>query len=139
MAIVLKSFKEELAFGRRNEDIILDTIRDYFKDDIKKQEGEYEKYDYKGKIKYYELKSRTNAKDTFPDTLITKHKIPTEGEEAIFIFKFTDGLYYIEYEKEKFKNYNIKMFQRRSRYDKYDPPKPHVYIPITDLTEIIKY
>jgi len=55
---------------------------------------------------------------------------------TIFLFYFTDGLYYIEYNKELFDTFEIKDFVRNPRYGKIDKPKKYIYIPIINLNKI---
>jgi hypothetical protein len=49
---------------------------------------------------------------------------------SILLFKYTDGLYYIEYNKEQFDKYELKKFT------KYTELKDYIYIPIKDLIKI---
>ena len=50
----------------------------------------------------------------------------------IFVFNFTDGIYYIEWNKNIFANYETKMvLYKRLNRDDY---KLHYLIPIEDLT-----
>lgn len=93
----------------------------------------YSKYDFSNERYSIELKTRKNKYDTYPTTMITKNKIVDDSKKLILAFKFTDGLYYIEYDKQLFDKFNTRMFSRA--YQKWDE-KPHIYIPIEYLTRI---
>jgi hypothetical protein len=132
------SFKNDYINGMKNEDIVYNfLINKYPDENIKKVESRYEKYDFIGLNYIYELKSRNNNYNTYPTTLIALDKIIKKNKKKqIFIFKFLDGIYYIEYDEKKFNNYDKKYFKRNQRNDFNDIEKIYIYIPIKDL---IKY
>lgn len=129
----MKHFKQELAQGLKIQEIVLPIIQSYFNKDIKPTEGRYNKYDYLDNNYNYELKSRTNEYNKYPTTLIGLDKI---DNNTIYLFYFTDGLYYIKYNKELFDTFEIKDFVRNPRYGKIDKLKKYIYIPIDKLQEI---
>jgi len=129
----MKVFKEELKNGLEIQELVLPIIKKYFKRNIKNTDGKYNKYDYIDNDYKYELKSRTNEYKKFPTTLIGLDKIQ---DKSIFLFYFTDGLYYIEYNKELFDTFEIKDFVRNPRYGRIDKPKKYIYIPIINLKKI---
>jgi hypothetical protein len=130
---MLKNYKDELQTGLKMQEIVLPIINNYFNRDIKPTQGRYNKYDYIDDKYSYELKSRTNEYNKYPTTLIGLDKI---GPNTIFLFYFTDGLYYIEYDKQLFDTFEIKDFVRNVRYGKIDKPKKYIYIPIISLNKI---
>jgi hypothetical protein len=132
----MKSFQTDYNFGIEQENQLLIKIQKYFIDDnIKKETSKYSKYDFNGIKYHYELKSRTNSYEKFNTTLIPFDKI-NENLNICFLFKFTNGLYYIYYDKEKFNNYDLKKFKRHQRADFDDKEKLYFHIPIIDLTQI---
>jgi hypothetical protein len=130
----MNSFKKDYVFGKAQEDEVLLKIQNKFNDNIVKSSSKFEKYDYKGDKYYYELKSRNNKYNAYPTTLIDISKVV--GDNMIFLFNFTDGLYYIKYDKTLFDTFECKEFVRHKRYDFIDKPKPYYYIPIDKLTKI---
>ena len=46
------------------------------------------------------MKSRRNKHDAFEKTIIPVHKCKNKNCPNIFIFHFTDGIYYIEYDSD---------------------------------------
>jgi hypothetical protein len=131
----MSKFEIDYDFGKKWEKEILDKINiRWKKDEILETKNLYSKYDYEGKKYKYELKSRRNSYNQYPTTLIAKDKILNDKKQ-IFLFNFTDGLYYIKYRESKFQNYKCKLFRRYDRGN-IDLEKFYYYIPIEDLKKI---
>ena len=125
-------YPEDYKFGTEQEDLILPRLKDFFKRDIKKSEDKFAKSDYYDEEYYYEMKSRKNTYNKYPTTMITEDKIRSD-KKLILLFNFLDGVYYIQYDKEKFSKYERQLFSRAG----FDwNKKPHIYININDLTPI---
>jgi hypothetical protein len=129
-----KSYK----FGRKQEVVVLPIIQEFFKDEIiTRNEYQFSKWDFSSPQSEFELKSRTNEYSKYPTTMITMNKCDEcNDKRTVLLFNFTDGLYYIEYEKDLFSTFSTSNFSRaKVEWDK----KPHVYIPIEHLKLIKKY
>jgi hypothetical protein len=131
----MASFKNDYKMGKSQEMNILETIRQYFDDDIEQANDKYSAYDYVGRHFVYELKSRTNVYKAYPTTMIGGDKI-ISGRPQIFLFKFLDGLYYIEKDEDLFKTFVKEDFVRNKRTDFYDIKKKYIFIPIDKLKKI---
>jgi hypothetical protein len=129
-----RTFKEDFSFGTKQEDVILPKLKQFFESDIVKSETHNSIYDYKGTNYYYEVKSRTFERWKYSTTLLGANKVFTTNQ--IFLFNFTDGLYYIEYEKVLFDSFMKKEFKRWNRTDINDKPKLYYYIPIEELLPV---
>jgi len=132
----MSSYKTDYIFGKKKEEEILSIIEDYFKDNIKQNKERYVKYDYEGTTNIYELKSRTNKYEAYPDTLLPFDKTQLKDKNQIFLFNFTNGLYFIKYSEDLFKTFKCQAFKRNQRIDYNDIVKPYIYIPIDKLTKI---
>lgn len=130
----MKSYYVDYNKGSSDEIVVLPIINKYFNRNIKKTEGRYNKFDFEDDEYKYEMKSRNNNYSTFPTTLIPEDKLTCKN--IIFLFKFLDGLYYIEYEETLFKTFNKNEFCRKKRYDYNDKPKEYIFIPIECLKKI---
>jgi hypothetical protein len=131
----MRTFKEDYELGIKSEDVVLEKIKNYFSDDtIKKSESRVSRYDYKSETSLYELKTRTNACKKFPTTLLPKNKV--FGDNHIFLFQFTDGLYFLRYSRELFDTFECKPFRRIQRADYNDKEALYYYIPVDSLTHI---
>lgn len=130
---MILNFKTDYQFGKKNESEILPIIKDFFNDDIKQINYIYSTYDFKGDKTYYELKSRNNKLNDYKTTLISKFKIDNIKADTIFLFKFIDGLYYIKYNINDFKFFQIKEFVRNKREDINDIKQLYYYIPNNKL------
>jgi len=136
-----RSLANDLRYGMKTEETIVETFNRYFGTEFRNTKEIYNtpyyKYDFENADKSIciELKSRRNRYDEYPTTIIPVSKVLTITGRYIFVFKFTDGTYYIDYNKEKFSKYSIRLI---STYRKgiVDAPKPHFCINITDLVKI---
>lgn len=140
MAIAQRHFKDDLNYGIAKEEPIMIRIQNHFNKsklvNTKEKYGDqYCHWDFESEdgIKY-ELKTRRNRKNAYPTTIIPVHKAG-EGE-LYFMFEFTDGLYYIKFDKEVFKTFGTRMIQVK-RIGRYDPPTLHYEIPVNLLEQII--
>jgi len=87
----------------------------------------------------FEMKSRRNKKSAFWETIIPAKKGLSNGEGCIFLFNFTDGLYFIEYNKSFFLNNDCRLeeFQAPERDDANpEPPETYWYIPVWLLKRV---
>jgi hypothetical protein len=112
--------RKDLNFGLGCENLILETIKTYFNDDIKKNNNKYAFFDFMGNDCMYELKSRRVNHNTYSTTIFPKHKIDNTdslNKKRVLLFGFNDGLYYIEYDKKVFDTFKIS--NRRYRTDRY--------------------
>lgn len=136
-----RSLANDLKMGLENEDNIIQILNNTFSETFvntkEKYGDQYYPYDFEGdKGCCIELKSRRNKYNQYPTTIMPTSKVlGFNKNRQIFIFQFTDGYYYIQYEPTRFNKYEIKMIttQRKGIVDK---PKPHFCIPITDLMKI---
>ena len=124
----------DYCFGKEKEIELEDRISEFFNDVLHPSKNRFCAYDWMGAsgIKY-ELKSRKNAYEVYPTTMVPADKV-REGR-TIFLFSFTDGFYYIEYDKEVFSTFKCEEF-RRWRKGTRDIEKPYYYIPIEKLLKI---
>ena len=132
----MSTFKKDYSFGKIKEVEVYAIIKERFNDNIIQSENKFEKFDFKGDKYYYELKSRNNKYADYPTTLIEKAKI--FADNIVFLFNFTDGLYYIRYSQKKFSKFECKEFVRHKRFDFVDKPRPYYFIPIEKLKKIEK-
>ena len=98
----LKFNKNQYALGVKAEEEQLNTLRQFFNDDIIVPLPEGSTFDFQGKNKLIELKSRRCKRTAFLDTAIGVPKISYAKqcqEDVYFVFKYTDGLYYWKYDK----------------------------------------
>jgi len=133
-----RSFKDDYASGVLIESKLKSMLEFKFVDKLVKT-GRYDKLDYEGQRCFVEIKSRTNRYATYPTTMIQKSKFDyarLQIKPVYFVFAFTDGVYYIQYNSELFDTFETGDFQRPGRIDKTDLHQVYVYIPITSLTRV---
>jgi hypothetical protein len=132
------AFNRDYEFGRQSETTVLDTLKTFFNDStITPSTDKFDRYDFTGAGCKYELKTRRLARNRFATTMLPLGKLLSENpENNIFLFQFTDGLYYIRYDKETFSTFNIAPFCRQDRSG-FDAEQDYIYIPVNLLTKII--
>lgn len=132
----MSAFNRDYQFGIQQQSAILPQLESFFKDELKEATSKFAKYDYEGKTTSYELKSRNNKKDTYPTTCLPWDKVcESHQKKQVYLFNFTDGLYYIPYEKSLFDTFEKKPF-RRYRSGVNDIEKPYLYIPVESLLKV---
>jgi hypothetical protein len=132
-----RSFKDDYKAGISVESELKPMLETKFGKLMKT--GRYDTLDYEGPDCFVEVKSRTNRYAQYPTTMIQKSKFDyarKQTKPVYFVFAFTDGVYYIQYNSEVFDAFETGMFQRPGRIDKTDMRQVYVYIPITSLTRV---
>jgi hypothetical protein len=129
-------FQRDYNYGIQHQNELLPRIQSFFGGEVKATAGKFDPYDYESNTASFELKSRTNKKDTYPTTCLPADKVKTDhGKKQIYLFNFTDGLYYIPYDKEMFSTFECKPF-RRFRVGVKDKEKDYLYIPVDKLIPV---
>lgn len=132
-----RTVSDDLKFGCNNEINVLKYLNCEFDDVFRNTKDiygdKYFNYDFEGvnTHKKIEMKSRRVKHDTYPTTIVPVHKCKNINAPDAFVFQFTDGIYYIENDLDKFNNYEVKNVVS-NRIDKNEC-KYHYHIPVTDL------
>ena len=133
--------KADLAFGAKNQNQVLPLINKFFNDEAVEYENEFSTQDYYSDRAVYELKSRHIKHNQYPTAIIGCNKCNLGGEdidkELYFLFKYTDGLFYIKYDNNQFANYKTRYFCRNARSDCNDKASLVWDIPYQDLKRIV--
>ena len=146
MAVLMNSSTErslanDLKMGLQNEITIIEllntTFGETFVNTKDKYGDQYCNYDFEGdKGCCVELKSRRNRYNQYPTTIVPTSKVlGFNPNRQMFVFQFTDGYYYIQYEPTKFNTFETRMITTQ-RAGIVDKPKPHYCIPIQDLIKM---
>ena len=122
-------YENDYNFGASQELKVLEPINKFFNRKITHHNDRYSKFDYYDGLYNYELKSLRRKKNDFNTVIIQTYKCEPK---TILLFNFFDGLYYIEYDKNNFSNYEQKYFQRK-RENVNDQKYLCYFIPISDL------
>ena len=130
----MNTFKNDYDLGKANEIIVLQKLKDFFKDDtITQTKNMYCKYDYESKDAIYELKTRNNRLLAYPTTLIGFDKILNTTKIQYFVYSYIDKLAYIKYDKDLFSTFQLLPFKRNARDDFIDKEKLYYHIPVKNL------
>tara|TARA_R110000824_G_scaffold203240_6_gene387652 strand:- start:913 stop:1329 length:417 start_codon:yes stop_codon:yes gene_type:complete len=124
-------------FGLKSERELKDIIGAFLGTKLEKLDY-FNAFDYIGDNVVVELKTRRNKKNTYPTTLVGANKIIegkahiNNGYRVFYMFRFTDGIYFIEQNDIDFDD--IRPFTR-SR-DNRAETKDYCYINIKNLLPI---
>ena len=135
------SLYTDLSFGCEKEENIINLLREYFhSNNIEKMKDKYCIYDAEdiSTSTRYEIKARRHKFATYPSTIISykKRNGATKGTKLLFVFGFTDGLYYIKYDEELFNTFETKNISYH-RFGCAAKPVLHYCIPNEYLLPII--
>jgi hypothetical protein len=116
------SQKEDIKLGAINENKVFPTLSSFFNTDLKKTPNKFNLFDWTNTTNtiFVELKSRRISYNKYDTTIIGLNKIKTCTNPNVcyyFVFLFTDGLYYIKYDKDIFSKFKIEDMQISLRYD----------------------
>jgi hypothetical protein len=137
--MIKSNYNNDYNFGKMKEADGLSKIQKYFNDmTIEQTKERFHPYDFIGKDKIFDMKARQVNHNTYSTTIVKWYKCINEypDKEFYFLFYFLDGLYYIKFDEDKFKTFEIKNFVRDKREGITDEPVLHVFIPIKLLTKI---
>jgi hypothetical protein len=130
----MKILNRDINYGTELEIPIIKRMEDYFGEVISKAEDRFSPFDAYSDNTKYEIKSRRNRYEAFPTTIISCDKTRTKGR-LIFVFHFTNGLFFIEYKEEIFQQFQIQNVAA-VRKGGLRTLKPHYFIPIERLIKI---
>ena len=135
----VRTIASDYAFGVSNEEDALASIRK-FDATLQRSTNKFSPFDYlnESNTVFVELKTRTNARDKYPTTMLPFSKVKIAEKNPMnayyFVFKYTDGIYYIKYDKDRFASYEVR---QGGRFDRGCPElNQYIYIPVTDLVQL---
>ena len=102
----IKSYKNDVAFGKKAQTQIIEKLRTFFGANILENKERFATYDgfCKETKTNFEIKARRCSLSSFSTTIVPYSKIvkKKKDEKLIFVFSFTEGIYYIEFDTKLF-------------------------------------
>jgi hypothetical protein len=135
---MIRSKENDIEFGKQNENNVLPKLS--FFGEVIPMDDPYAPFDFRTRNKktFIELKTRNNAKDKYPTTMVSQSKVNIAKEYPkktfIFCFNFTDGLYYIYYDKDVFDRFETSQGGRTDRGR--DEFNTYCFIPVSKLLKM---
>jgi hypothetical protein len=122
----------DYVYGIKSENEVIACLKQTHPEILKTAQNH--PFDFVTNDTFFELKSRRNNHDTYPDTMIGYNKIQyarmNPDKNYVFLFKFLDGLYKHDFDPQK--NYSVR---QGGRTDRGAPEiKDYVFIPVKELT-----
>lgn len=137
---------------------LLPILRVFFNRDLKQTAGQFAQYDYwcgegTDDETVWELKTRFDKakgrgvkmmKNKYDSTMLVASKLKPDGrfhnaKKIYLVFNFKDRLCYIQYDEQKFSEYQHTQFIRSNDEGVVENTKDHIYIPTEDLTDILDW
>jgi hypothetical protein len=127
----------DLDFGLAKEEEVITVLEEIFNETILKAPYKYSPFDAQSAEARYEIKCRRCHFNRYDETIITVDKIQRtpKNKPLRLVFGFTDGLYYTEYEKERFDTYPIRPVSA-VKWNGQREARDHYHIPIHDLRRV---
>jgi len=108
---------QDIAFGLTSENEMISILNAKFNTNVRQLE-KYNVFDFETKTRLIELKSRKNLSTKYPTTMIGDNKIieaEKQNKKVYFVFKFTDSIKYIRYNKSLFDKFQRRVGGRSDR------------------------
>ena len=137
----MEYIKNDYDFGITNEKCLLDLLKEKFDNTLEKTHRTCV-WDFEGNDYIMELKTRRNAYDKYPTTLIPQNKITKmmeNNKKKYLVFKFTDGVYGCPLNDTTITDFN--QHQKGGRADRgfcEYKKNGYCYIPIDKLDKIFE-
>ena len=128
--------KENHAWGVKKESECLPFIKEIL-GDVKHDKGTFNSFDFSTKDYNIELKSRTISSNLFDTTFTTpikRDKANKSNKKVLWLFNFTDGLFYLDFNENKELINNLQTDVYNTRYGE----RANINIPIKLLKKFDK-
>ena len=138
-----RSFEEDHKQGKKGEHKSHKYLQTLTKNPLFHNNDNFAPWDFENQTTCIEHKDRNCYSNTYTTTMIKELKIDRaeKGDEKRriwYAFNFLDGLYVIRYNKEKFKKYAVDCRKLEDRPDFVEKEEERIYIPISDLTCLMR-
>ena len=131
---MFSKYNKDYDYGVSNECCLLSTIQSLWGVDVERSTDKFAIIDFSSATHNIELKTRRNNYGKYPTTMIGKNKIDyllSSDKKAIVLFKFLDGLYYLEITKDNINEFGLAPGGRTDRGT--DERAMYYYIPTSML------
>ena len=127
------NFQSDITFGLKNQSSILSTLQGKFGTSIVETTDKFCKWDFEDSDgNHYEVKSRRTTKFCYKTTLLPCHKIMRTNAKQYFLFRYTDKVCFIQYDKILFDTFETGLITD-ARTQQNDL---HFYIPVGLLIDV---
>ena len=131
----IPSLQKDITYGLSKQPLVVETLTKNFDEPITETKHKFCRYDAYSTTTKYEIKSRRCRYKTFATTTVPVHKVQDVTERLVFVFHFTDGLYYTVYDADLLVTFKQEVITYY-RTDGSNEPVLHYMIPIEQLHRI---
>ena len=131
---MFSNINKDYDYGVSSECSLLSTIQSLWGDDVECSSNKFATIDFSSPTHNIELKTRRNTYGKYPTTMIGKNKIDyllSSDKKSIVLFKFLDGLYYLEITRDNINDFGLAEGGRSDRG--VDERAMYYYIPTSML------
>jgi hypothetical protein len=112
----------DLSFGIISEKKNAQILSEFFETELIKDPKTFSTIDYSNKSKsiYVELKTRRINHNQYPTAIIGLNKVQfckDDTKKYFFVYSYLDGIFYIKYDKDLFKDFSIQPMHVQYRSD----------------------
>jgi hypothetical protein len=135
----MATFAADYKFGTNNEVKAHEKLEKVFKTSLHhRTEDPFTQFDYdNGSSLFVELKTRRIRHDMYQTAIIGRNKVAIAAanpdKNYWFCYNYSDGLYGIPYDEEKFSKYKMSEYSRGDRSDYHNISQMCYFIPREDL------
>jgi hypothetical protein len=133
----MRTFRQDLAKGMTSEEFCHPFLQRLTSAPLRRLEP-FARFDYESEDCLIELKTRLNVSSkSYSTTMINKHKVDAakgKSKKVYYAFRFTDGIYYIQYSPELFDTFQSLPLTIQDRADYIEVEEDKMFIPIENLT-----
>lgn len=107
---MFRNINKDYDYGVSSECCLLSTIQSLWGADVERSTDKFATIDFSSPTHNIELKTRRNTYSKYPTTMIGKNKIDyllSSDKKAIVLFKFLDGLYYLEITRDNINDFGL--------------------------------
>lgn len=138
------TFAADYVLGTANEVSVKQKLEKFLGEPLVRRGGmslfDYDNND-ETKMIFSEVKTRRIRHDAYPTAIIGGNKVDEAQRNPKntywFFFDYVDGLYGIQYDEEKFSQYERTEYSRGDRPDFHNRPQECVFIPSSDLVRVV--
>ena len=138
------TFAADYALGTANEVSVKQKLEKFLGEPLVRRGGmslfDYDNND-ETKMIFSEVKTRRIRHDAYPTAIIGGNKVDEAQRNPKntywFFFDYVDGLYGIQYDEEKFSQYERSEYSRGDRPDFHNRPQDCFFIPSGDLVRVV--
>ena len=137
-----RSFQQDHTEGKEGERQSFPFLKKFSKHTLVWMDDVYAPWDFEASDVVIEHKNRFVDSDTYKTAMIKYLKVQRAEKEqrtSYFVFRYTNGIFYIKYKKSLFDTFHTDVKKIENRSDYTEKEEKRIYIPIPLLKCLVKF